>query len=197
MYNLLRPSLEPWFREAIARAPKKQPAQSPTKPVASAPRGRDENGTWVRVKAYDISESNGGRHSKQWPDHMYVEYDDGRDQIIARGGPSAQGTQFFKDGLAGRLRVAAEVTPASQSQDYGRGGRILYETFLPYKTADEAAAPAREEMARANRGENLYGKWVNSNSFVGNVTERQFGRRIGDDQTWGYKTRLGDGSAKR
>lgn len=190
MLSHRRPIIESWMRAAMARAPKK-PTPEP------APRSRDDHGTWVRVKAYDIVQSNGGPGSKRWADHMYVEYDDGHEQIIARGGPSAQGRKFITDGLTGRLRVAAEVTPASQSQDYGKGGRVLYQTFVPYRTAREAAAPAREEMARVNRGENRYGKCVNSNSFVGNVTERQFGRRIGDEQTWGYQTPLGDGRARR
>lgn len=151
-----------------------------------------QNGTWVRVKAYDIAGQNGGPASKQHPDHMFIEYDDGNRQIIARGGPSAQGKQFFVDHLTGRLTVKAEVGPAETSPDYRRGERLLYETFVPYKSAQEVSEVARQEMRRVNQGRDRYGADRNSNSYVGNVTERQFGRRIGDDQTWGYQTRLGE-----
>lgn len=125
---------------------------------------------------------------------MYVEYDDGREQLIARGGPSAHGLAFLRDGMAGKLRTTAEVKPARQSRDYGTAERTLAQTFLPGVTAREAAQPAYEMAAQVRRGNNLYGQGVNSNSYAAAAAEPAFGRRIGDKHTPGYETRLGDGA---
>lgn len=153
-------------------------------------------GTRVTVKGYDIASQ--GRPWLKFldpvlSDHMYVEYDDGREPLIARGGPSSQGLAFWRDGLTGKLRTAAEVTAARQSKDFGRGERILAQTFIPGRTAREVAQPAYEKAAQAGRGNNLYGYRVNSNSYAADAAEPTFGRRIGDEDTPGYETRLGDG----
>ncbi|MDO8380511.1 hypothetical protein [Phenylobacterium sp.] len=154
-------------------------------------------GTKVTVRAYDIA-------SRRLPwlklldpvlyDHMYVEYDDGREPLIARGGPSSRGLlPFVRDGLSGRLRTTAEVMPAHQSEDFGRGERVLAQTFIPGRTAREVAQPAYVKAAQVRRGNNLYGRQVNSNSYAADSVEPIFGRRIGDEDTPGYETRLGDG----
>lgn len=156
-------------------------------------------GTTVRVHAHDalIPRSWPGPVRKILdrlsPDHMYVEYDDGREQLIARGGPAARGPAFFRDAMAGKLRTTAEVKPARQSRDYGTADRTLAQTFLPGVTARQAAQPAYEVAAQVRRGNNLYGGLVNSNSVAATAAEPAFGRRIGNGYTWGYKTRLGDG----
>jgi hypothetical protein len=124
---------------------------------------------------------------------MFIEYDDGSHRIIARGGPSNEGLGFGTDGLKGELRVRAQVTPAQQSKDNGKSERLIKKVFLPGVTASQAAQPARDEARMINKADNLYGAGVNSNSFVGDVTEKQFGRRAGDAQTWGYKTQLNGG----
>lgn len=171
--------------------------QAGLKALRKKPGAAGPPGTRVTVKAYDIASQ--GRPWLKFldpmlSDHMYVEYDDGRAPLIARGGPSARGlVPFVRDGLTGRLRTQAGVTPAHQSEDFGRGGRILAQTFIPGRTAREVAQPAREKAAQAMRGNNLYGYRVNSNSYAADAAEPTFGRRIGDEDTPGYETRLGDG----
>lgn len=167
--------------------------------TAAPNKGRPQSGTTVSVKAHDAlvppSWPSGLRKILEppSPDHMYVEYDDGQEQLIARGGPSSHGLALFRDGLTGRLRTVAEVTPARQSRDYGTAQRTLAQTFLPGVTARQAAQPAYDVAAKARRGDNLYGGLVNSNSVAAAAAEPAFGRRIGNEHTWGYKTRLGDG----
>lgn len=153
-------------------------------------------GTRVTVRANDILQKKfPGLPS--WftagPDHMFIEYDDGDRQIIARGGPSAEGAPFARDFLAGQLKVRSAVTPARASKDYGPSDRVVFQTFIPNRTALEVSAPARAEARRVNRADNLYGGKVNSNSFVGDVMQATVGRRVGDGQTWGYRTRLEGG----
>ena len=164
-------------------------------PRRDNPATRSPPGTWVRVKAYDIPQNKYG--APPWltigPDHMFVEYDDGREQVIARGGPSGEPRQFVRHGFAGQLRTRAEVTPAKDSKDYGAGQRVMFETFVPHRTARDVARPAYDKAARVNRADNLYGAGVNSNSFAADVIEDTFGRRVGDWQTWGAKTRLRSG----
>lgn len=154
-------------------------------------------GTRVQMRAFDIFESKLGVELPDWlekrlPDHAYVQYDDGRDRIIARGGPS-KGKGFVADGLGGRLRVVSEVQPAERSVDSGLGTKLIDETFIPGKTAQEVARPARTYSASVNRGQNLYGAKVNSNSFAGGAHEQSTGRRAGSTEMWGHETRLGDG----
>lgn len=132
--------------------------------LATAPR---RSGTDVAVRAYRVRPSNS--------EHMYVEYDDGRDQFIFRGGPSLHG-------------VHAEVTPAQASRDRGRGERVLYRTRLPGVTASDAVRPARVEADRVERSGAPYRVWTsNSNGLVGDLTEAQFGRRVGDARTPGWR----------
>ena len=129
-------------------------------------------------------------------DHMYVEYDDGRRQLIARGGPSLQGADFWGGTLDGSDRVRARVTPADQSKDFGKPSRVLAQRFLSGETAEQAALPARLHAHGVNRGGNFYGIWdSNSNSFAGDVTAPIFGRRIGDRRTPGYMTPLRNGGS--
>ncbi|CAN5808439.1 hypothetical protein BH11PSE1_BH11PSE1_25330 [soil metagenome] len=167
--------------------------------LADAPKGAKAGGppgTTVTVKANDILQT-----KLPWlpswatagPDHMFIEYDDGDRQIIARGGPSAEGAGFVRDGLAGNLRVRSAVTPARESKDYGRADRAVFQTFIPNKTAQEVSAPARAEVRRTNRTDNLYGWNRNSNSFVGDVMQATVGKRIGDKATPGYNNRLEGG----
>ena len=132
--------------------------------LANAPR---QAGTNVTVRAYPVW---GG----PW-DHMYVEYDDGREQYIYRGGPSKHG-------------VHAEVTPADRSRDRGRGGREIYRTSLPGVRAREAIKPAERHAARVEAsGEPYLAFRSNSNLVVGDLTEDQFGRRAGDNRTPGWR----------
>ncbi|WP_340647529.1 hypothetical protein [Phenylobacterium sp.] len=153
-------------------------------------------GTTVTVRANDIFQKKiPGMPS--WltagPDHMFIEYDDGDRQIIARGGPSAEGLPFGRDFLAGKLKVRSAVTPARESKDYGPSDRVVFQTFIPNRTAQEVSAPARAEVRRTNRADNLYGWNSNSNSFVGDVMQATIGRRVGDKATPGYATPLGGG----
>jgi hypothetical protein len=116
---------------------------------------------------------------------MYVEYDDGRQRRIARGGPSG-----LAGALSGDLQVTAGVTPADQSRDNGAGGRVLYRGFIPNRSADEAAEPARRHAEAVNKGRRQYGSGANSNSFAADVTAQMFGVRPGDNYTPGYRQRL-------
>lgn len=120
-------------------------------------------GTKVTVKSYPV---------KLGPvplvaEHMYTEYDDGRSQYIFRGGPSRHG-------------LHAQVDPAGQSPDYGRGTRVVHETFIPGRSADEAADSARGTAARIEQSRRPYGGvFFNSNSAVGDQMRDQFGYRVG------------------
>lgn len=163
-------------------------------PRQDSPAAPSRPGTWVRVKAYDIPHQKWGfPRTPISPQHMFIEYDDGGRQIIARSGPSAEGARFLRDGLAGNLRVRSAVTPARESKDYGLGDRVVFQTFIPNRTAQEVSAPARDEARRTNRADNLYGGKVNSNSFVGGVMRATVGRGVGDQHTPGHDTRLEGG----
>lgn len=166
------------------------PASGPLMPLraytsrAAAPRKTPAPGTRVTVRSFDIASDylskTTGQELPPWAkrltaDHMYTEYDDGREQYIFRGGES-------------HGRLDAQVDPARRSPDYGRGDRVLYETFLPGVAARDAKRPAERSAAWINRSGTLYGYAIaNSNMAVGDQTEIQFGKRIGDDQTWGWK----------
>lgn len=170
-----------------------KPKGRPPLPETAPPKG----GTRVQMRAFDVAETKLGVDLPDWlekrlPDHAYVQYDDGRDRIIARGGPS-EGKGFIADGLGGRLRVVSEVQLAERSVDNGLGTKLIDETFIPDKTAQEAARAARTYSAGVNRGQNLYGAKVNSNSFAGGAHEQSAGRRAGTAEMWGHETRLGDG----
>lgn len=134
----------------------------------------------------------GGREFRG-PDHMYVEYDDGQRQLIARGGPSHPDLLGFAVGeIDGSNRMSAGVYPAAQSSDYGQGRRVVARRFLPGVTAEQAAAPARLHAQGVDRGGNGYGPYMNSNSFAADVGEPIFGLRVGDGETPGYRTHLRD-----
>jgi len=146
-------------------------------PAANSPRTR------VTVSSFDVASKwlePFGYELQPWakklsPDHMFVEYDDGREQYIFRGGP------------AGPF-LSAKVTPARQSPDYGRGERVLYRGELPGQTAREAIRPAQAMARQVNGvGQPYLVLGSNSNSVVGDLTARQLGRRVGDRQTPGYR----------
>lgn len=124
-------------------------------------------------------------------DHMYVTYDDGRERLIARGGPSTRSLPEMAGAIrADALTVAGEVGPERDSLDRGRGGRVMFRGYLPNVTAARAAEPAARHAAGVNRGGNDYARDASSNSFAADVIEPLFGCRVGDGRTWGYRTRL-------
>jgi hypothetical protein len=124
---------------------------------------------------------------------MFVQFDDGRRRLIARGGPSQESAGFVGGLLDGSNRVAAGVSPAALNKDYSGGGRVLARTFVPNVTAEEAASAARSHARGVNHGANAYGWNANSNSFAADVAEPILGRRPGDARTPGYRTRLREG----
>lgn len=186
--------LQPPERATLARAPRRpwretlvphrsEAADCPAE-AGGAPAGP---GTVVTVQAYPVPLL--GRHA----DHMFVTLDDGRDVLIARGGPSASGPgELVRDGLADQLTVRAEVKPQAQSLDQGRTGRVIFRGFVPQESAAEAADAARRHAAGVNRGGNDYRRDSSSNSFAADVVEDLFGCRVGDARTWGSRTRLRD-----
>jgi hypothetical protein len=128
--------------------------------LASAPK---RNGTTVTVESYPVG--------PPWDpaEHMYAEFDDGRDSYIYRGGPDPD------------LRLGASVVPAHLSRDFGRGRRVLYQSFLPDVSATQAIQPAQADAAQINRSEHPYlGVTSNSNSVIGDFTARQYGQRVGN-----------------
>lgn len=146
-----------------------------------------KSGTKVNVQSYDVISSKlepFGYELQPWamrisPDHMYIKYDDGKDEYIFRGGPKWP-------------LLNARVDPSPQSPDYRKGERVLYSGELAGQTAQQAAGVARSEAKRLNDGQHVYlGLGSNSNTAVGDVTERQLGRRIGDRQTPGVSRRAG------
>lgn len=150
--------------------------------LASAP--RRPAGTEVSVRATPIRQLGGLK------DHMFVQYDDGQNQLIARGGPSKEGAQFWPGIFNGTNRVTAGVTPAALNKDYGAPYRTIASTFLPGIAADRAAAPARKHAEGVDHGGNPYGPFSNSNSYAADVGEPILGWRPGDDRTPGYKSHL-------
>jgi len=153
-------------------------------------------GTKVTAYAYDLLRLPEPL-ARLTPDHLYVEYDDGQEQLIARGGPSREGLGLAAGHLRGDLSVAAKVGSARESRDYRRGGRVMFRGFLPHMTAQQAAGPARRHAAGVNRGGNAYLGDQNSNTFASDVVEDTFGVPIGDGQTWGSGGRLGHGPKLR
>jgi len=147
--------------------------------AAGAAPAKARTGTRVTVRGYDIPWLPGKA------EHMYVEYDDGRERLIARGGPSPLG-----DALNGNLRVVAGVSPEQESRDYRKGGRVLHSGFLPGVSAQTAAAPARAYGEELKRDGRAYSRQSNSNSFAADVVERMFGVRPGDHLTPGYDRNL-------
>jgi hypothetical protein len=159
-------TLDDWT--ALTRAPKRAP------------------GTEVSVRARPIGKLGG------WKDHMFVHYDDGRAQLIARGGPSEEGASFFPSLVDGSNRVLAEVTPEAASRDYDFPYRTIASTFLPGVSAEQAAAEARAHALGVDRLGNGYGWRRNSNSYAADVAAPLFGYRPGDRRTPGYDQRLRD-----
>lgn len=162
----------PWLtlkdHAALARAPRRRPGTEVT--------------VWARPVGATVNNA----------DHMYDVFDDGRRKYIARGGPSSEGGAMLLNKMAGDLSVRARVDPASQSPDYGAGRRVLARGFLPGVSADKAVMQAELHAAGVNRDGNRYGFASNSNSYAADVYQDLFGRRPGDDRTWGYGTRLRD-----
>jgi hypothetical protein len=132
-------------------------------------------GTQVTVRAFPVKIAGVPLFGRE---HMYTEYDDGQDQYISRGGPSWHG-------------VHAQVDPARDSPDYGRGTRVVHQTELPGMTAAEAVWPARRNAVRVEASQAPYaGLYSNSNSVVGDQMEDQFGYRVGDGKTPGWNRRI-------
>jgi hypothetical protein len=126
-------------------------------------------GTTVRIESYPVGSAWDPAH------HMFADYDDGRQHYIYRGGPGPD------------LAVHAQVTPADQSRDAGKGQRLLYERYLPGTSADQAVQAARRDADRINASQNPYLVGTsNSNSVIGGFTAKQFGHRVGDIRTPGY-----------
>jgi hypothetical protein len=119
-------------------------------------------GTTVTVEAYPVGPSFDPAN------HMYVQFDDGRERYIYRGGPNSDGS------------LGAGVVPAHLSRDYGKG-QDLYQTFLPNVSAVQAIRPAQADADRINGSDNPYAALTsNSNSIVGDYTARQYGHRVGN-----------------
>lgn len=173
--------------------PTAAPHRSVAPPCDAGPGGVGGGpGTQVTVRAYPVPLL--GRQA----DHMYVTLDDGREVLIARGGPSARTPgDLLRDVLTDQLTVRAEVTPEAQSLDRGRSGRVVFRGFLPGEAAETAADPARRHAEGVNRRGNDYGRDSSSNSFAADVVEDLFGCRVGDARTWGSKTRLRDTAVSR
>lgn len=147
-------------------------------------------GTSVRVRAYRIPGLGPAKH-------MYVEYDDGRERLIARGGPSGEGPDFVRGVLSDNLHVTGGVTPAYLSRDYAKGGETVFSGYLPGVSAQAAAAPARREAQALAKDPRRYRGLANSNSYAADTVEPLFGVRPGDPLTPGYKTRLDEAPRAR
>lgn len=142
--------------------------------LSEAPR---KPGTRVTVRSYDVFRRGRRDNIAWWPDHMFVEYDDGGEQYIYRGGPSRHG-------------LHVEVTPAERSRDNGMGTRVLDQRFIAGSPARDAIRPAQAQAAVTERARPPYlGVISNSNTAVGDVTEGAFGYRVGDWQTPGARQR--------
>lgn len=152
----------------------------PLKDLAALQRApKRRAGTQVTARSYDIPWLPGKA------EHMYLEYDDGRDQLIGRGGPS-----HLSGAVDGSLRVVGGVTPARQSRDYGKGGRVVQSGFVPDMTAQQASASARALGDRLAADPRAYSYRSNSNSFAADAFEGLFGVRPGDHLTPGHDRRL-------
>ena len=171
----------------LATAPRKAPARSPAQ-VGERP---GVPGTLVTMRAKPIPAV------RNQADHMWVEFDDGRQQLIARGGPDSHNAEMFASGMLNDLSVMGQVDRAENSPDYRQGRRVMAERFLPNITADAAATDARRHAAGVNGRANRYGAERNSNGFAADVYERISGERVGDGRTWGYRNRLKTGSPEQ
>ena len=160
---------------------------SPQEQAALAAAPQRPTGTEVQVRDTPVEASGGlGKH-------MFVHFDDGQTQLVARGGPTENLGLGF---LTPRNRVAAEVTPEATSKDHGEPYSTLATTFLPGVTADQAAAPARGHGLGVDHLGNACKIFTqNSNSYAADVAESVFGQRPGNLQTPGYKTHLRDDGA--
>lgn len=167
------PFRTPQFDSPWAGVPLLTPAEQAA--LAKAPRGTD-----VTVRSKRIIPPLGPLS----PEHMYVEYDDGQKDLIARGGPSASGGEMAKAFLNGDLSVTGQVTPAQVSKDYGQG-QVIYRHFMPGVSAAEAARPAEWVVDRAGRGGNAYDASTNSNSFAADTLQETTGDRVRTPNTWG------------
>jgi hypothetical protein len=150
------------FQSGVLLSPREQAA------MAAAP--RRPPGTEVSVRAKPVI-------FPQDPfEHMFETFDDGRKQYIFRGGPD------------GPL-LHAQVDPAQRSPDYRADSRVLFHRFLPGTTIAEAIAPAQRQATQINASGSPYGVvGSNSNSVIGDFTSRQYGKRVGDWRTPGYRT---------
>jgi hypothetical protein len=138
--------------------------------LAKAPKLADRPpATTVTVEGRPVRES-------LWSvDHMFARYNDGNEQFIYRGGGKP------------KPWLHAEVDPVSESPDFGTGERTLFQTTIPGVTARHAIAPAIQDGNRVNAAHIPYSiDGPNSNTLIGDFTERQFGHRIGDERTLGY-----------
>ena len=151
--------------------------------LASAP--QRAFGTQISVRARPIAALGGH------VDHMFDVFDDGQNQLIARGGPSEENGRYFSD----LNRVIAEVTPEASSRDRGAPYRTIANRFLPGVSAEQAAAGARAHALGVDHLGNRYGLNYNSNGFAADVAEPMFGYRPGDKRTWGYDHPLFDGDS--
>jgi hypothetical protein len=174
------PFRAPQLDNAWAGSPLLTPAEQAA--LAKAPRGTD-----VTVRSKRIVPALGPLS----PEHMYLEYDDGRNDLIARGGPSATGPAMAAAFLNGDLSVTGQVAPAQVSKDYGQG-RVLYRHFMPGVSATDAARPAQWVADRAGRGGNAYDASTNSNSFAADALQETTGDRVRNSQTWGADAHILD-----
>ncbi|WP_430425585.1 hypothetical protein [Phenylobacterium sp.] len=159
--------------------------------LQAAPRKTVPQGTMVTVRSYNIPRKNGAPRMPRivedaYPEHMYVELDDGHEQLIARGGPKTSAGAALSD----EWTVSGGVGPARDSRDYGKGERVVQRGFLPDVGAQRAAEVARRLAADLARDPRRYGANANSNSYAADVTEALTGQRPGDGRTWGSGQRL-------
>ena len=143
--------------------------------LSEAPKLKGAPGTVVTLRSYEIPGLPGG------VEHAYVEFDDGRERRIARGGPNAQGPAMIGAAMAGQLNVTGGVTPAYLSRDEGKGRRVLFRGELPGVPASLATRGAERIGAQLERDPRRYTLWSNSNSYANDVVEDLFGVRPADD----------------
>lgn len=170
--------LTPRERLAISLAPRRSNAEA-------------SGGTRVTVWAKPVHEVGDSA------DHMWVEFDDGHRQYIARGGPDAHGAGALASAAFDDLGVMGQVDPARQSPDFGQGERIVARAELPGVAAQDAIVGAERHAAGVNRRSNKYGWQRNSNSYAADVFEDLTGRRVGDARTPGAQNRLKETGPRR
>lgn len=147
--------------------------------LEQAPKRTSGPATKVTMLSYDIAGLPGRA------EHAYVEFDDGRERLIARGGPDAGGAALVGSAAAGQLSVQGGVTPAYLSRDEGKGTRVLFRGELPGLSAREASEGAVRIGRDLERDPRRYTLWSNSNSYAGDVVEDLFRVRPGDRLTPG------------